>query len=361
MMKNILVTGAAGFIGSNFVHHLLAVDSDVRVVSLDIISYAGYRPNLDRVPDPARHDFVEGDICDRELVGRVMAGNEIEAVVHFAAESHVDRSIMSPDIIMHSNVVGTSRLLETARDYWFGGKGPGPDMARFHHISTDEVFGTLEPGDPAWTEASPYAPNSPYAASKASSDHIVRAFGTTYGLPYVITNCSNNYGPRQFPEKLIPLTVLNALEGRDIPVYGDGAQIRDWLYVGDHCEAIHSVLARGRTGETYLVGGENQTANIDLVTMICCILDELKPGNAPHSDLITFVEDRPGHDRRYDLDTAKIRRELGWEPGTALADGLRRTVRWYLDNPVWVKEQRAKSADIEGVWRKFHSFARYKT
>jgi len=339
-MQNVLVTGGAGFIGSNFVRYLLNAEGEVRIIDLDALTYAGSLENLKDLPDPQRHIFIHGDICDRELVDGLFARYQIDTVVHFAAETHVDRSILGPEQFIRTNVMGTFNLLEAARRHWLAEKGAGgsPQFFRFHHVSTDEVFGSLEPGDPPFSEATCYAPRSPYAASKASSDHLVRAYGHTYGLPLTISNCSNNYGPYQFPEKLIPLVVLNALQGRPLPIYGDGQQIRDWLYVEDHCEAIWTVLCRGRTGESYAIGGNNQPPNLTLVEEMCDILDELKPDSAftPHRQLLQFVTDRPGHDRRYAMDITKIRTELGWQPRQSLNSGLVRTVQWYLDNPDWI-------------------------
>ncbi len=338
-MKNVLVTGGAGFIGSNFVRYLLAAAPDVRVITLDALTYAGSLENLRGLPDESRHTFVRGDICDGNLVERLLREHEIDTVVHFAAESHVDRSILGPAPFIQTNVVGTFTLLEAARAVWKGNF----DGKRFHHVSTDEVFGSLGPDDPPFCETTPYAPRSPYSASKAASDHLVRAYFHTYGLPVTITNCSNNYGPYQFPEKFIPLMILNALEGKSLPIYGDGRQIRDWLYVEDHCEAIYRVLEAGRPGETYNIGGGNQPCNLDIARQICALLDEFHPAGAPHERLITHVPDRPGHDRRYAMDIRKIQRELGWSPRHDLASGLRATVRWYLDHPDWVQAIRQQS------------------
>ena len=300
MTRNVLVTGGAGFIGSNFVHYLLRTDPEVRIVTLDALTYAGSLENLKDLPDPARHSFVQGDIADRALLDRLFAEYAIDTVVHFAAETHVDRSIHDPGIFVQTNVLGTFALLEAARKAWLVDKIVPVEQARFHHVSTDEVFGTLSREEPPFAENTPYQPRSPYAASKASSDHFVRAYHITYGLPVSISNCSNNYGPRQFPEKLIPLMILNASTGKPLPIYGDGMQIRDWLYVDDHCEAIWLVATRGRMGETYCVGGDNQPPNIEIVRTICQIMDELQPNSAwaPHENLITYVADRPGHDRR---------------------------------------------------------------
>lgn len=334
-MQKILVTGGAGFIGSNFVRYLLQAESTVQIVTLDALTYAGSLENLKDLPDPERHTFIQGDICNRILVGDLLRQKEIDTIVHFAAESHVDRSILGPVLFVQTNIVGTFTLLETARQVW--SEAGGFSGRRFHHVSTDEVFGALAPSDPAFREDTPYSPRSPYSASKAGSDHLVRAYFHTYGLPVTLTNCSNNYGPYQFPEKLIPLMILNALQGKPLPVYGDGKQIRDWLYVEDHCEAIYRVAKEGRLGETYNVGGGNQPYNIDLVQEICAILDELHPASAPHDRLITHVPDRPGHDRRYAMDITKIRAELGWVPHHDLESGLRETVKWYLEHPEWVK------------------------
>jgi len=338
-MKNILVTGGAGFIGSNFIRYVLTQDSAVQVINLDLLTYAGSLENLNDLPDPARHTFIHGDICDGDLVGKILRDHQVDTIVNFAAESHVDRSIEGPMPFVQTNVIGTTTLLEEAKKYWLMEGNKAAKEVRFHHISTDEVFGALIPGDPAWTEEIPYKPNSPYAASKAASDHLVQAYGHTYGLPITITNCSNNYGPYQFPEKLIPLMIQNALQGKALPVYGDGQQIRDWLYVDDHCLAIWLVVKNGRVGETYNIGGGNQPTNLELVKMICRILDDLIPDseNIPHEDLITFVKDRPGHDFRYDMNFNKIMEELGWQPSLDLEGGLRKTIDWYLNAGEWMK------------------------
>ena len=334
----ILVTGGAGFIGSNFVLDWLA-RSDEPVLNLDALTYAGNLRNLASLRGDARHVFVHGDIGDRALVERLLAGHQPRAVVHFAAESHVDRSIHGPAAFMKTNVEGTFALLEAARGYWGSLAGDAKAAFRFLHVSTDEVYGSLGPGDAAFTEEHVYRPNSPYSASKAASDHLVRAWHHTYGLPVVTTNCSNNYGPYQFPEKLIPLMIVNALAGKPLPIYGDGMQVRDWLYVGDHCSGIRAVLERGRVGETYNIGGWNEKPNRDIVATICALLDELRPDPAgPHSRLITHVTDRPGHDRRYAIDARKIERELGWRPAETFDSGIRKTLRWYLDHPDWVAE-----------------------
>lgn len=335
-MKNILVTGGAGFIGSNFIRYLLRTETDVHVVNLDALTYAGSLENLKAVADDPRYAFVQGNICDTESVEQLLRERNIDTIVHFAAESHVDRSILGPRQFIETNVMGTFSMLDAARKVWLQDKHL--KNVRFHHVSTDEVFGSLAPGEPAWTEDTPYAPNSPYAASKAASDHLVRSYGQTYKLPYTISNCSNNYGPYQFPEKLIPLMILNAMEGKPLPVYGDGQQIRDWLHVEDHCEAIHLVLTKGSIGSTYNIGGENQPANLTIVETICEILDEVSPDSPhkPHKGLIQFVADRPGHDRRYDMDTHKISAELGWRPRHTLTEGLLDTVNWYLSHPEWI-------------------------
>ncbi len=352
-MQNILVTGGAGFIGANFVRYLLKAEPQAKIVNLDLLTYAGSLENLKDLPDPGRHIFVQGDICDDELVNRLLREHQIDTIIHFAAESHVDRSILGPADFVRTNVMGTFTLLETVKTYW----AESGDMSgrRFHHVSTDEVFGSLGPSDPAFSEMTPYDPRSPYSASKASSDHLVRAYFHTYGLPVTITNCSNNYGPYQFPEKLIPLMVLNAVRGKPLPIYGDGKQIRDWLYVEDHCEAIYRVAKDGQLGETYNVGGGNQPYNLDLVTEICAILDELRPEGAPHAALMTHVTDRPGHDRRYAMDITKIRRELGWTPRHEIESGLRETVQWYLSHTDWVAallEQDGYSAWLDKNYEK---------
>lgn len=352
-MKNVFVTGGAGFIGSNFVRYLLSVEPQVHIINLDALTYAGSLENLKDLPDPARHTFVHGDIRDRALVENLMRQHQIDALVHFAAESHVDRSILGPEQFILTNIIGTFTLLDVARQLWLNekilGEGQPAELVRFHHVSTDEVFGSLAREDPAWSETTPYAPNSPYAASKASSDHLVRAYGHTYGLPVTITNCSNNYGPYQFPEKLIPLMILNALQGRNLPVYGDGQQIRDWLYVEDHCDAIWTVLRKGEVGETYNIGGGNQPTNLVVIHTLCEILDECLPDSpyAPHESLIQFVTDRPGHDRRYAMDIHKINQDLGWQPRQSLSSGLLKTVEWYLAHPGWI-EAVSQQQDYQG-------------
>ena len=333
----ILVTGCAGFIGSNFVHTWLA-NRDEPVVNLDKLTYAGNLENLAALEGDARHIFVHGDIGDRELVGQLLVTHRPRAVLNFAAESHVDRSIHGPGEFIQTNVVGTFNLLESVRAYWSELPPAEREAFRFLHVSTDEVYGTLLPTDPPFAETNPYEPNSPYAASKASSDHLVRAWHHTYGLPVLTTNCSNNYGPYHFPEKLIPLVILNALNGKPLPIYGDGQQVRDWLYVVDHCHAIARVLEDGRVGETYNIGGWNEKANLDVVRTICARLDEIRPraDSTPYAEQITYVKDRPGHDRRYAIDAHKIERELGWKPQETFESGIRKTVQWYLDNPKWI-------------------------
>ena len=334
----LLVTGGAGFIGANFVLQQLSERADIeRLVNLDLLTYAGNVASLRPVEKEARHIFVEGDIGDEKLVARLLSEHAIDAVVNFAAESHVDRSIDGPEAFVQTNVVGTLRLLQAARAHWSQLAPQKKSAFRFLHVSTDEVYGSLRPQDPAFTEETPFAPNSPYAASKAGSDHLVRAFHHTYGLPVLTTNCSNNYGPLQFPEKLIPLMIQKALEGRPLPIYGDGQNIRDWLFVRDHTTAIRLVLDRGRTGETYNVGGLNEQPNMAVVDTLCALLDELRPraGGSSYTTLKTFVPDRPGHDRRYAIDCAKITRELGWKPAESFATGLRKTVEWYLANQEW--------------------------
>jgi len=334
----ILVTGGSGFIGSNFVLQWLASESS-NIINLDKLTYAGNPANLAEISQDKRYRFLQGDICDRELIAELLVTHRPRAIVHFAAESHVDRSIHGPDDFVRTNVNGTFSLLEEARAYWSGLEESDRGEFRFLHVSTDEVYGSLGADDPAFTEETQYAPNSPYSASKAASDHLVRAYFHTYGLPALTTNCSNNYGPFQFPEKLIPLVILHAISGKAIPVYGDGKNVRDWLYVGDHCEAIRTVLARGKVGQTYNIGGQNELRNLDVVETICSTLDELRPDDAvvPHKSLIKFVSDRPGHDRRYAMNTAKIESELGWKPRETFASGIRKTVQWYLANQGWIQ------------------------
>ena len=339
--RSVLVTGGAGFIGSNFVRGWVSTDGRT-VVNLDALTYAGNLANLDDLKGSAQHVFVRGDIADRELLRGLFAKHQPEAVIHFAAESHVDRSILGPDAFIHTNVLGTFHLLDEAKRYWSELKGERRERFRFLHVSTDEVYGSLGPEDAAFTETTAYAPNSPYSASKASSDHLVRAYHHTYGFPTLTTNCSNNYGPYQFPEKLIPLMILHAIEGKPLPVYGDGMNVRDWLYVEDHCAGIRAVLAKGRVGETYNIGGKSEMPNLELVRTICDDLDELLPDSRhrPHRGLIEFVKDRPGHDRRYAIDTSKIEREIGWTPAETLETGLTKTIRWYLGNQAWCNSVR---------------------
>ncbi len=336
-MQNILITGGAGFIGSNFTRYLLHSESAIQLINLDALTYAGSLDNLAAIADDARYSFVNGNICDGALVANLLRQYKIDTVVHFAAESHVDRSIHNPGQFVATNVVGTQILLDVCRQVWLEEKALPLSQVRFHHVSTDEVYGTLKPNDPAFSEVTPYAPNSPYAASKAASDHLVRAYHHTYRLPVTVTNCSNNYGPYQFPEKLIPLMILNALAGKPLPMYGDGQQIRDWLYVEDHCEAIRLVLTQGRVGETYNIGGNNQPSNLEIVHQLCDLLNELIPHSNPYESLIQFVADRPGHDRRYAIDLTKMQTELGWQPRESLTTGLRKTVEWYLANHNWIE------------------------
>lgn len=338
-MSHILVTGGAGFIGANFVLAWLGDKSADGVINVDKLTYAGNRKTLASVENDPRHVFSQTDICDRAALDELFATYKPRAVVHFAAESHVDRSIHGPAEFIETNIVGTFTLLEAARAYWGSLEEPARSEFRFLHVSTDEVFGSLSETDPQFSETTPYAPNSPYSASKAASDHLVRAYHHTYGLPVLTTNCSNNYGPYHFPEKLIPLIIANALAGKPLPIYGDGLNVRDWLYVRDHCSAIREVLARGRLGETYNVGGWNEKTNLDVVHTLCDLLDELSPkATGSYRDQITFVTDRPGHDRRYAIDARKLERELGWKPAETFESGLRKTVQWYLDNQAWVQD-----------------------
>ncbi|WP_349607961.1 dTDP-glucose 4,6-dehydratase [Cupriavidus sp. DF5525] len=338
-MSHILVTGGAGFIGANFVLAWLGDKSADGVINVDKLTYAGNRKTLASVENDPRHVFSQTDICDRAALDELFATYKPRAVVHFAAESHVDRSIHGPAEFIETNIVGTFTLLEAARAYWGSREEPARSEFRFLHVSTDEVFGSLSETDPQFSETTPYAPNSPYSASKAASDHLVRAYHHTYGLPVLTTNCSNNYGPYHFPEKLIPLIIANALAGKPLPIYGDGQNVRDWLYVRDHCSAIREVLARGRLGETYNVGGWNEKTNLDVVHTLCDLLDELSPkAIGSYRDQITFVTDRPGHDRRYAIDAGKLERELGWKPAETFESGLRKTVQWYLDNQAWVQD-----------------------
>ena len=333
----ILVTGGAGFIGANFVLNWLAVN-DEPVVNLDKLTYAGNLDNLSSLAGDARHVFVKGDIGDRALIDQLLAQHQPRAVINFAAESHVDRSIHGPEDFIQTNIVGTFHLLESVRGYWNGLSAADKAAFRLLHVSTDEVYGSLEADDPPFAETRRYEPNSPYSASKAASDHLVRAYRHTYGLPVLTTNCSNNYGPYHFPEKLIPLMILNALNGKPLPIYGDGQNVRDWLYVADHCSAIRRVLEAGQLGETYNVGGWNEKPNLDVVRTLCAMLDELKPrgDGRSYAEQITYVKDRPGHDRRYAIDAGKLERELGWKPAETFESGIRKTVHWYLNHPEWV-------------------------
>jgi dTDP-glucose 4,6-dehydratase len=339
MENTIIVTGGAGFIGSNFVLEWLDTE-DSPVINVDKLTYAGNLSNLESIENDPRYHFVQADIVDRDAVRQIFLQHQPRAIVHFAAESHVDRSIRGPDDFVRTNVNGTFALLEEARAYWLERKESDKNRFRFLHVSTDEVYGSLKEADAAFCETTRYEPNSPYSATKAASDHLVRAYHHTYGLPVLTTNCSNNYGPYQFPEKLIPLMILNARSGKPLPVYGDGKHVRDWLYVGDHCEAVRRVLARGNPGETYNIGGGNEKLNIEVVETICSILDELCPKDPvrPHRQLITYVKDRPGHDRRYAIDAGKIERELGWQPRQTFESGLRKTIEWYLEHGAWIKE-----------------------
>ncbi len=336
-MKKILVTGGAGFIGSNFVLDWCASQSSA-VVNVDALTYAGNLENLSSLESNTQHIFVQADIADSKIIAALLAEHQPTAVVHFAAESHVDRSIHGPEAFIQTNIVGTFRLLEVVRSYWSGLPSAQKSAFRYLHVSTDEVYGSLGPDAPAFTEKHTYEPNSPYSASKAASDHLVRAYHHTYGLPTLTTNCSNNYGPFHFPEKLIPLMIVNALAGKNLPIYGDGMQIRDWLYVKDHCSAIRRVLEAGKVGEVYNIGGWNEKPNIEIVKTLCALLDELRPRSdgQSYTTQITNVQDRPGHDRRYAIDASKIHTELGWKPAETFDTGIRKTVQWYLDHPEWV-------------------------
>ena len=350
-MQNVLVTGGAGFIGSNFVRYLLAKEPQARLINLDLLTYAGSKANLQNLPNEDNHIFIHADIRDQDTIHEIFNRFTIDTVVHFAAESHVDRSILGPAAFVETNIVGTFVLLEEAKLHWMGEM----DEKRFHHVSTDEVFGSLSPESPAFTETTPYDPRSPYSASKASSDHLVRSYFHTYGLPITITNCSNNYGPYQYPEKLIPVIITNCLEGKSIPVYGDGKQVRDWLYVLDHCAAIHQVLLKGRIGETYNIGGNNQPTNLEIIHQICEILDDLLPESPhrPHKNLISFVKDRPGHDRRYAMDISKVSTELGWMPTESLNTGLKKTIKWYLANQDWVEQVQKESGYSDWIEKNY--------
>jgi dTDP-glucose 4,6-dehydratase len=334
-MKNILVTGGLGFIGSNFIRLLLKSGEFDQVINFDKQTYAGNPQNLQDLEQENSYHFIKADVCDGNAVFQVLEDYEVDAVVNFAAESHVDRSIDGPEPFVHTNVVGTLRLLESTKSYLAEVAGDKRDSFRFLHVSTDEVYGSLKPEDPAFCETTPYAPNSPYSASKASADHLVRAYHHTFGLPVLTTNCSNNYGPYQFPEKLIPLMILNACEGKSLPIYGDGSNIRDWLHVEDHCSGILSVLKQGRVGETYCIGGASEKTNMEVIDTLCGILDRCHPSGAPHDQLKTFVTDRPGHDHRYAIDFSKIKNELGWQPSYSFEEGMEQTVEWYLNHQEW--------------------------
>ena len=336
-MKNILVTGGLGFIGSNFIRLLLKRGDFDQVINFDKQTYAGNPENLQDLEKENSYDFIQADICDGNSVLQALEGYEVDAIVNFAAESHVDRSIDGPEPFVHTNVVGTLRLLESTKSYLAEVTGDKRDSFRFLHVSTDEVYGSLKPEDSAFCETTPYAPNSPYSASKASADHLVRAYHHTFGLPVLTTNCSNNYGPYQFPEKLIPLMILNACEGKNLPIYGDGSNIRDWLHVEDHCSGILSVLRKGRVGETYCIGGASEKTNMEVIDTLCNILDRHHPIGAPHTQLKTFVTDRPGHDHRYAIDFSKIKNEIGWQPSYSFEEGIEQTVEWYLNHQEWCK------------------------
>jgi dTDP-glucose 4,6-dehydratase len=348
-MRRLLVTGGAGFIGSNFVRYWIRQHPDDRVINLDVLTYAGNLENLADIESAPGYRFVRGDINDRALIERLLVDEGIDTIVNFAAESHVDRSILGPGAFIKTNIQGTFSLLEAAKSVW---KGFSPSQ-RFLHVSTDEVYGSLGKDEPAFDESHAYAPNSPYSASKAASDHLVRAYHKTYGLQVVTTNCSNNYGPYQFPEKLIPLTILNALEGKPIPIYGDGKNIRDWLFVDDHCSGIEAVLERGKTGSVYNIGGINEWHNIDIVNLICDRLDELKPGAHSYREQITYVKDRPGHDRRYAIDASRMATELGWTPGHDFSAGIEATIQWYLANQPWC--DRVRSGEYQDYYERQYS------
>ena len=336
-MKTILVTGGLGFIGSNFIRMLLSQNHCDLVINLDKQTYAGNPENLEEFEHHDSYKFVQADICDQETVADVLSKYQVDAIVNFAAESHVDRSIDGPEPFVQTNVVGTLRLLEATKSYLSNSTPAKKESFRFVHVSTDEVYGSLKLSDPAFSESTPYAPNSPYSASKASADHLVRAYHHTFGLPVLTTNCSNNYGPYQFPEKLIPLMILNACEGKALPIYGDGSNIRDWLHVEDHCFGILAVLTKGRVGETYCIGGASEKTNLEVLDALCEILDELHPKGAPHSQLKTFVKDRPGHDHRYAIDFSKIENELNWQPSYSFTEGIKQTVEWYINHQEWCK------------------------
>ena len=340
MKRNALITGGAGFIGSNFIRYLQKAEPEINIVNLDLLTYAGSLENLKKLSNKSDYHFFQGDICNQQLVESLLREHHIDIIIHFAAESHVDRSLEGPGAFIQTNIVGTHTLLEAARQVWLNEKRISDKPVRFHHISTDEVYGSLSPTAPPFEETTPYAPNSPYAASKASSDHLVRAYYHSFELPITISNCSNNYGPYQFPEKLIPLMILNALTGKPLPIYGDGQQIRDWLYVEDHCEAIWKIIQHGLIGESYNIGGGNQPTNLEIVETICALLDAKAPlpDNGPHRQFIQFVKDRPGHDRRYAMNITKIKNALGWQPTYNLKKGLEKTVQWYLDNIDWLNK-----------------------
>lgn len=341
-MRRVLITGGAGFIGSNFVHYWLKQHPSDRIVVLDALTYAGNRANLASLEGSAVFRFVNGNIGDDSLVNHLITDERVDTIVHFAAESHVDRSITGPDVFIETNVMGTHVLLKAAKRAWLDDK-TWTGTARFHHVSTDEVYGTLGPDDAPFSESTAYAPNSPYSASKAASDHLVRAYHHTYGLPVTTSNCSNNYGPYHFPEKLIPLIICNALDGKSLPIYGDGKNVRDWLYVEDHCSGIDAIIARGRAGEVYNIGGSEERPNIEVVMVICRLLDEIRPrtDGRSYQEQMTFVQDRPGHDRRYAIDARKISKELGWVPRESFESGMRKTVQWFLDNHAWYEDIRA--------------------
>ena len=360
MSNGILVTGGAGFIGSNFVLHWIHSGKG-RVINLDALTYASNLNNLASVEGNPDHVFVHGNICDTELIANTLATHKPRAVVHFAAESHVDRSIVGPDAFLKTNIDGTFTLLQAARVYMATLNEDERKDFRFVHVSTDEVYGTLEPEDPSFSETTSYAPNSPYAASKAASDFLARAWFHTYNLPVLVTNCSNNYGPYQFPEKLIPLMITHALTGKPLPVYGDGLQVRDWLFVSDHCKAIVDVLEKGQVGQTYNIGGNNQRSNLEVIQTICTLLDELVPNSPykPHKQLITYVKDRPGHDRRYAIDARKIERELAWKPVESFETGMRKTIEWYLSNDQWIKS--VTGADYQEWVTKNYADRKYQT
>lgn len=354
-MQNILVTGGAGFIGSNFIHLINKTFSQIRIVNLDLLTYAGSLENLEGLANPGSYQFYQGDICDKSLVTSILENHAIDTIVHFAAETHVDRSIHNPNQFIQTNIIGTYTLLEAARHFWLDQKILVKHPVRFHHISTDEVFGSLATLDEPFNENTPYDPHSPYAASKAASDHIVRSYFYTYNLPITISNCSNNYGYRQFPEKLIPLCIISALKGKSIPVYGDGQQIRDWLFVEDHCEAIVKIILHGKPGASYNLGGNNQPTNIELISRICAILDEKLPDSPwfPHFKLVEFIKDRPGHDRRYAMNNGKSQQELAWQPDHLLDDGLRKTIDWYLNNQTWCERVQKNPLYQEWILRHY--------